>query len=266
MRETLAQLGLPCNRRRIHDEEQLAVEFRDYNDASAYADDFFMGWLIAASKRDRERLLKEIEEAHGEEKKENFTFKRDSILRINLAVATEPYRYDTVFTQSPQMFGPWKNAENSQLLHREVSYTAYQFPFAINLEDCRPQPEWTRVLLQAMGQNNNVAGNHARSYFDMSPASMVVRLTPRLAAGYDTYGFRVDEQDQHRFPEVMEGIIHGDLPGDEFYLGGRLIKGLDEATIGELEKRGANLYRDCQKLLDELSDRVVEYLTSPKGE
>ena len=32
LREILAGYGLPCNRTRLHDEEQLAVRFRDYPD------------------------------------------------------------------------------------------------------------------------------------------------------------------------------------------------------------------------------------------
>ncbi len=59
---------------------------------------------------------------------------------MNLAVALEPYRYDSIFTQSPQDVTPkeiksCKNAENSQLLHREVTYTPFQYPFALNLNE-----------------------------------------------------------------------------------------------------------------------------------
>ena len=37
LREILAGYGLPSNRSRLHDEDQLAVEFRDFPDAEAYA-------------------------------------------------------------------------------------------------------------------------------------------------------------------------------------------------------------------------------------
>ena len=33
LRETLRNLGLPCNRERLDDEEQLAVKFQDYPDS-----------------------------------------------------------------------------------------------------------------------------------------------------------------------------------------------------------------------------------------
>jgi CRISPR-associated protein Cst2 len=60
IREGMRATGLPCNRSRLHDEEQLAVKFDDYPDADAYADDFFMGWLIAAGKSNREKIEKEL--------------------------------------------------------------------------------------------------------------------------------------------------------------------------------------------------------------
>ena len=39
LREQLALRGLPMNRRRLHDEDQLAVEYEDYPDAARFADD-----------------------------------------------------------------------------------------------------------------------------------------------------------------------------------------------------------------------------------
>ena len=45
LREGLRALGLPCNRERLEDEEQLAVQFTTFPDAEKWADDFFMaGW------------------------------------------------------------------------------------------------------------------------------------------------------------------------------------------------------------------------------
>src|SRR5215831_15562816 len=74
LREILAGYGLPCNRERLPDEEQLAVKFADYPDPDKYADDFFFGYLVAASGTDRKKIKDEV-------KRKDFTFKRDSILR-----------------------------------------------------------------------------------------------------------------------------------------------------------------------------------------
>src|SRR6202008_4979805 len=110
---------LPCNRERLPDEDQLAVKFRDYPDPDQYADDFLFGYLVAASGNDRKRIRKEVEENRGKESAANFLFKRDSILRMNLAKALEPYRHNAVFTQSPLSVkeSAYQNAKTSAFLH-----------------------------------------------------------------------------------------------------------------------------------------------------
>lgn len=273
LRETLRALGLPSNRERLHDEEQLAVKFQDYPDADRYADDFFMGWLVAASGKDRKKILNELQQ-HGRDPA-GFTFKRDSVLRMNMAVALEPYRHDSVFTQSPlNVDSPWKNADSSKLLHRETAVTAYQYPFALNLEDCRAKADWTKALLKAIGQLNDVAGNHARSYFEFAPASIVLRLTPQLVAGFDTYGFRIADSDRHELPEIVDGILTGDYPGGEFYIGGKVVRDMEGMAWGAkaadaaaadkgkgtqnlkdaLASKGAILDRSPQRLLERVGD------------
>ncbi|MCX6841577.1 MAG: type I-B CRISPR-associated protein Cas7/Cst2/DevR [candidate division WOR-3 bacterium] len=273
VRETLATLDLPCNRKRLDDEVQLAVEFAEYPDADEYADDFFMGWLVAAKEKEREPILKELKAKKRDPAK--FTFKRDSILRMNMAVALEPYRHDSVFTQSPQDKTPKErkahvNVENSQLLHRETALTAYQYPFALNIEDCGrtvPKDEdatakalrekkvaWTRALLKAIGELNDVAGNHARSYFEFAPASVALRLTKQLVAGYSTYGFHIEEDGRHTLPEVVDGIRKCDYEGTEFYLGGKLVKDMDETTYDALKAANVHLIRSPQALLKQVAD------------
>lgn len=258
LRETLATLGLPCNRERLDDEEQLAVRFKDYPDDSRFADDFFMGWMVAASGKDREKIKKELK-TKGRNP-DAFTFKRDSILRMNMALAVEPYRHDTVFTQSPldatdKAIKAHTNDTSSNLLLRETAVTAFQYPFALNLGDCAPHLDWTRTLLKAIGELNGVAGNHARSYFEMAPASLVLRLTPQLVAGYDTYGFTIQEG-KHRLPEVVEGLLAGDYPGNEFFLGGKLVKAMEENTLTTLENKGVTLDRNPQRLLDAVAKQL----------
>lgn len=260
IREHLRRLGLPCNRERLGDAEQLAVRFQDYPDADRFADDFFMGWLVAASGKDRKKVLDELR-TRGRDT-ERFQFKRDSVLRMNMAVALNPYRYDAVFTQSPldatdNSIKSHKNDTSSNLLHRETTVTAFQYPFALNLEECRDHADWTRTLLKVIGELNDVAGNHARSYFEMAPASIVVRLTERLVAGYDTYGFTPDDQDRHQLPEIVDGILHGDYPGEEFFLGGKVVRDMDEATLEALQNQSVTLDRNAQRLLDAVADKAL---------
>ncbi len=261
LREILAEYGLPANRTRLHDEEQLAVKFADLPNPDAYADDYFFGYLVAAGPADRKKHLATIAEKRGKESAKAFTFKRDSVLRMNLAKALEPYRHNAIFTQSPLSVqeSAYQNSTSSALLHRETVVSGFQYPFALSLGDCQPKAEWTKKLLQAIGELNGVAGNHARSYFEMAPASIVVRLTKQLVAGYQTYCFKADGTP----PDVVLDILHGDF-GDkdgkttEFYLGGEIVKrGLSEKQIEELKAKGVTLDRDPRKLLATVANKFL---------
>jgi len=245
LREILTQKGLPTNRTRLHSEDQLAVEFKDYPDATQYADDFLFGYMVADPK-----TVKQMKGRPG---------KRDSVLRMNMAVALTPYQYDATFHQSPLNAGksPWKNATTSALLHREVVTTAYQYPFALSVADCRKDnaanaPKWMQTLLDAIGELTNVAGGHARSYFEMAPRSLVLRLTPSLVAGYGTYGFDAEG----RFPELSR-IHKDDLPGAEFWIGGALARDMNEAERARLTKEGVKFFDNPQRLLKEVGAVVL---------
>ena len=259
LREILAGEGynLPSNRSRLNDEEQLAVKFADYPDPDKFIDDYFFGYLVAASGKDRKEIEKLLAEKRG--KTHQFAFKRDSVLRMNLAKALEPYRHNAVFTQSPldataKDVKKHSNATTSALLHRETVVSAFQYPFALALADCKPKPEWTRKLLQAIGELNGVAGNHARSYFEMAPESIIVRLTPSLVAGYQTYGFKADGSP----PDVLTDILADYYPGKEFYLGGEIVKrGLTKELADGLTVKGVTLDGDPQRLLATVAEKFL---------
>lgn len=244
LREMLIQKGLPSNRRRLHDEDQLAVEFADYPDAEVYADDFLFGYMVADGKS-----MKKAGKGRPS--------KRDSVLRMNMAVGLSPYRFNATFHQSPMNAGdsPWKNSPNSALLHREVAHTAYQYPLALSMRDCLASEQgagWTRALLESVGELSNVAGGHARSYYEMAPRSIVARLTPSLVAGFDTYGFSEDGS----FPELGR-INPADLPGTQFWIGGELCRDMPASGRSELEGHGAHLFDNPQAMLRALADSAL---------
>lgn len=240
LREMLIKAGLLCNRTRLHDQDQLAVEFKEFPNSEKYADDFLFGFMVA----DNDAI----------KKNKGLPSKRDSILRMNMAVALTPYRFDATFHQSPLNAGasPWKNSPTSALLHREVAHTAYQYPFALAYSDCKNKPEWVQALIQAISQLSDVAGGHARSYYEMAPKSIVARLTPNLVAGYNTYGFNEHEE----FIELTR-INPNDLPGDEFWIGGEIVRSMSSQQQEYLENQGVHLYENPQKLLVDLADEFL---------
>jgi CRISPR-associated protein Cst2 len=235
LRDILSDRDLPTNRTRLREEDQLAVEFKDFPNADVYADDFLFGYLVADNK---------------EMKKQKRPAKRDSVLRMNMAVALNPYRFDATFHQSPLNAGasPWKNSTSSALLHREVSHTAYQYPFALNLNDCATKASWGKALLGAIAELSNVAGSHARSYFEMAPRSLVARLSPSLVCGFDTYGFSSDGS----FPDLSR-IRVGDLPGKEFVVAGALAREMNTEEKKRLEAEGVRFFDSPQGALHQLA-------------
>jgi CRISPR-associated protein Cst2 len=245
LREILISAGLPHNRTRLHNEKQLAVEYKDLPNPEAYADDFLFGYLVA-----KDEYIKKMKDIPA---------KRDSVLRMNMAVALTHYRFNAVFHQSPHNGGksPWKNDEKSNLLHREVAHTAYQYPFALSQRDCRAKQDWTKALLKAISELNEVAGGHARSYYEMAPASIVARLTPSLVAGFDTYGF----DDKGGFADLVGGhsrINSNDLPGDEFWIGGEIVRKMDESEKNRLADAGVKLYENPQRLIADLAEAFLK--------
>ncbi len=233
------------NRKRRHDLDQLAVEFKEFPNAEKFADDFLFGFMVAADK--------EIIKKH-----QGRATKRDSIFRMNMAVSLMPYRFNATFHQSPKFAGdppPFKNSEknDSVLYHVERIYTAYQYPFALAGQDCQSQPSWTKALLRSIGQLTNVAGGHARSFYEMSPKSIVVRLSASLIAGFDTYGFGVDGN----FTELHR-INENDLPANEFWIGGDLARNMDAAEKKRLTDLGAHFYDNPQILLEKVSEEFLK--------
>lgn len=251
LRETLILMGLPHNRTRVHDADQLAVEFKEFPNASKYADDFLFGFMVA--KPDKIKKNKSLPP------------KRDSIFRCNMAVGLTPYKYDAVFHQSPLNVKTknnektyWSNASTSALLHREVTYTAFQYPFALAGRDCQEHPEWVKALLQAIAQLNKVAGGHARAYYEFAPRSIVARLTPKLVAGYETYGFDSDGDCTELLKRFGEADSEDcDLPGNEFWLGGEIVRNLDEDETNRLKSAGVHLYTNPEKLFDAIAQQFL---------
>jgi CRISPR-associated protein Cst2 len=244
-RETARKAGLALNRSRVQDANQPTVRMQDFPNPNEYFDDFVFGYLIAAGTRDRERMLAEIAERRGSA--DGFTFKRDSVLRINYATALSPYRFDATLNQSPYQEGPWRNDETSSLLHREVSLSAFQYPFSLDVEPFiqANKQEWGRTTLDLIGQLNNVAGNHSRTLFTFDPASIVLRVTDRQVPGYEPYAFISPES----CPNLIDALETGDLPGEEFWLGGRVVKVLAKAKTEAPTTKDVHLYRSPQELL-----------------
>jgi len=141
------------------------------------------------------------------------------------------------------------------LLQKEITCTAFQFPFALSIDECLRNPngnKWTAVLLESIGELASVAGGHARSFFEMSPRSIILRVTPSLVAGFNTYGF--DETGD--FKELTR-INKNDLPGKEFWIGGELVRNLSDVERTRLLAEGCHLFDNPQQCLKAIGDEAL---------
>ena len=86
----------------------------------------------------------------------------------------------------------------------------------------------------------------------MAPRSVVARLTSWLVAGFDTYGFREDGS----FPELVR-VGDTDIPGDEIWIGGEIVRGMDAEERQRLTDAGAHLFENPQQLLAALADAAL---------
>ena len=90
----------------------------------------------------------------------------------------------------------------------------------------------------------------------MAPASIVVRLTESLVAGYETYCFKADG----KLPNVVDDILAGDYKGceHEFFIGGELVKrGISEEKQKALADKKVTLDRDARRLLEIVANKAM---------
>lgn len=234
VREQWERDGLPCNRSRLHDAEMISVKYVKYPNADRFIDDFVMGFFVAGSKENKKAAPK------------GSPSKRDSILLVNQAVAVDPYMADTTFHTSPAIVdSPFKNSAKTVLSRREVSYTAFQWCFGMNLDDFEGKEEWLAATLRGLFQVGQVAGGHARNLFDLSPESIVLRLTKRPSAGFGQYDWNPDGS-----WNSMRRLDGYDLPLGEFWVGGKIADDVPEEFPEE------RVFPNPDNLLEELLERL----------
>jgi CRISPR-associated protein Cst2 len=107
--------------------------------------------------------------------------------------------------------------------------------------------------MESIGELASVAGGHARSFFEMSPRSIVLRMTPSLVAGFNTYGF--DETGD--FKELAR-INQNDLPGKEFWIGGELVRNFSDSEKARLTAEGCHLFDNPQQCLKSVADETLK--------
>ena len=85
----------------------------------------------------------------------------------------------------------------------------------------------------------------------MAPASIIVRITPALVAGFDTYGFNEDGE----FTE-LDRLNNEDLPPNDFWIGGEIVRKMSAEQKSKLSE--AHLFDNPQKMLANISEHFMK--------
>jgi CRISPR-associated protein Cst2 len=251
LRESMERLGgfewgKNINRRRVLDDPnpQAQVAYSAIPDEDKYFDDLVFGYVIANSKE----LSKDgAAIKHG----------RDSLLFVNHFRAITPYLHAAAsFHQSPKDTSKIvANSKESVLFHREIVNTSFQAPFGLDIHGFVGKPKVLTALLSSIGDPGMVSGNQARTLFDFSPRSIVVRLCNAGCGQYKAYGFDKDGN----FTDLSR-INESDLDAKEWWLGGEVVRDMNEKRRKELESLGAKLYLNPQRMLADIAKELCKGL------
>jgi CRISPR-associated protein Cst2 len=243
-RELLREAGYEVVRYRWLNAGQLAVYFTGHPDIDKHPDAFLFGYMLVNPSKDP---------AHA-----GLPGTVHSLILNNHAVslAAFPPERNTLLQQSPLICGEITgNAASSAPLDVETIWTAFQYPVVIPVGGVEGiKRTWVRQAIKDLGELRNVAGNHARTVFDMAPVSFLARLTPRRSSEFDYYGWQADgtHLDIDRILDPRD-----DLPGHEMWLAGEVVRRLDAEKRQGLEACGVHLFVGVRAALEALAEEAL---------
>lgn len=231
---------LKVNRERFYDPEnpQPSVKYNDKINIKEYIDDYTFGYVIA-NKKEKNNKLSDT----------NMGIQGKSAVLFNHAVSTSPFEGDTILQQYPKQY--WKGEKEGKgggLLQNEVHYTSYQIPFALEHVERWPNKEWVGEVLKAIGNIGPVAGNHARSFFDFSPSSIIIRVSKSSAPQLKPYPF--DKNENFSDIKSVKSLIKQNS-GKDFWFGGEAF----EEFKNDNDLKDCNFYDTPSELLKDLGEK-----------
>jgi CRISPR-associated protein Cst2 len=155
-------------------------------------------------------------------------------------VSLTPWPGDVTFNAASPGATPsaQKKGANPVPYQTEMHATRYQYGFALTPKKLRV-PRRAELALDALCALGEVAGNHGRFQFDVSPESIVLRLTddpaPRIL-----YAFGTSDDGRIGVDDLLRKVRAGDVPAGELIAGGAVVEQL--SAEGKKVLDGAKLY------------------------
>jgi len=231
------------NRYRLHDQQQPAVGYRGPQGEIGAYDCVTFGYLRA--KGGAECLVRGV-----------LPFQCSSV-RVNHALGLSGFTNEKIIHQVPHVVdhegtGGNKNAEHSSLITKDVVHTRYQYVVALDLALLTGKySDVPRDLFRVIGQFANVAGNHARTLFDMSPASLVGRVTRARVPQFNTYAWTLDGNCTEIARLNQNDLLSPAVStGNEWYIAGEVVRKMSDEERERLLGLGVHLDESPQNCLN----------------
>jgi CRISPR-associated protein Cst2 len=135
----------------------------------------------------------------------------------------------------------------------EVHATRYQYGFALT-PDQLIEPNRAAAVVDAVVNLTEVAGNHARFFYDFAPDAIIFRWTDD-AAPRVLYTFQIDADGNIAVPQLLRRIRAGDVGVSELIIGGSLMATVDGEMLHQL---GATTFSGVKAAAEEVKRRMAQ--------
>ena len=196
---------------------------------SSFVDDDVMGFMSAKAGAEESN---DAEAGQKKKRTRGTCDKRRARLEITRAISLTPFAGDITFNAASVGATPSASSTGKDPVPygTEIHATRYQYGFALTPEELADKSR-ALLVLDAIANLNEVAGNHARFLFDYSPESIILRWTDDFAPRM-LYGFALSADGKLAAPDVVARVKSGDIRADELIIGGSLAEHEDVKALG----------------------------------
>jgi CRISPR-associated protein Cst2 len=252
----------PVNRKWMDNENRHEWAGNGNFDPQQYIDDDVLGYMRAegatqeASEAEQNRTGGRRSRLRGQ------SVSRRSRLEVTRAVSLTPWRGDVTFNAAGINATPSaaKHGDFPVPYGTEMHATRYQYGFALTPESLE-DPSRALDVVDALISLGEVAGNHARFFFDFSPETVVFRWTDDFAPRM-LYVFESGAGGSVRVPVLIQRVRDGDISGTELVIGGALAPTEDGKELASL---GATVFQSVRQAGEEIKKRIRADLPQIQG-
>lgn len=248
------QQGSPVNRN--WDEATRVHAWKDpefLQSGEPYVDDDLLGYMSAQAAKQETNAEEEGATTARRGRARGRTLVRRSRFEATRAISLSPWTGDVVFSVAGTGATPFASSKGNFPVpySAEVHATRYQYGFAFTPGDLF-DPARAALLVDALVNLTEVAGNHARYLYDFAPDAIIFRWTDDFAPRI-LYPFQLADGGGLTVPSLSRRVVAGDVDAAELVIGGSIADSEDAAALKAL---GATVYPGAKKAAQEVKRRM----------